>query len=114
MKHGISNPNNVDLIIKTKDGDAVVVLVEDGPWSGSDEELERLDKKLGNYCGYIIDGQLVRTYPEFVGRHVTVHVKSFHWPDPRTQEYFDRLTAWLADHEIGFEFNVMSREDNDA
>lgn len=62
------DPSTVDLVVVSPDGTTVALhIVNDAPWSGSDAQIESLQRKVHNYVSFALDGQMVRMHPETDG-----------------------------------------------
>ena len=64
----VFDAGSVDIVSIPADGATVDLhIVQDQPWSGSDEQINSLQQKINNYAAYAIDGPLVEAYPEANG-----------------------------------------------
>jgi len=62
------NDATVDLVTQSPDGAAVLLyVVQSQPWTGSDGQLASLQTKIHNYVGFVLDGQMERTYQDVAG-----------------------------------------------
>jgi hypothetical protein len=62
------NDSTLDIVTLSPDGSTVCLyIVQAGPWTGSDAQLDSLQLKIHNYLSYALDGQLEQTYPELAG-----------------------------------------------
>jgi hypothetical protein len=93
------NPDTIDLVAETAEGNVELWILRDQPWSGSDEEVGSLQQKIHNYVGYAVDGQLDRDYPELTGRTWSIVVCSRKGaPDSRTAHVIETLQQRLPSH----------------
>jgi hypothetical protein len=73
IRHNVRMPDNfndakVDLVAQSPDGASVLLyVVQAQPWTGSDEQIASLQAKIHNYVGFVLDGQMERTYPDVAG-----------------------------------------------
>ena len=72
---------SIDLITHDPASDEFVLyLVEDGPWSETEEamqaDLRRVQTRLYDAIDIVIDGQLLERYPESEGKAVRIQVDS--------------------------------------
>jgi hypothetical protein len=103
---GVSDPNTIDLVTSTADGESVLVMVEEREWDGADERIQELQAKIHNYVGFALDGQLARLYPETAGRSIAIQLDCSFEPDPSVQRFVEQITPRLAAYGIGFRVNV--------
>lgn len=68
---GVFNPRVVDLIHHDRERDEVVLLMlEERPWGSDPAQLRQLEAKFNAYLSYLLDGHMLRQYPEFEGKDV--------------------------------------------
>lgn len=94
FSHMALNPDVVDLVAVSPDGSQVdLVIVQEEPWSGTDEELMALQAKIHNYVGFAVDGQLVAAYPDMEGLPWRIIIANQGGtPDERTLAVLEALT----------------------
>ncbi len=100
--------SKVDVVALSRDGSTVeLVVVADGPWTGSDAQLQSLQAKVQTYVGFALDGPLAEQYPEAAGLpwRIVVHSQSGP-PDARTAQVLNALSERLPAH--GGELTVRS------
>ena len=87
------DPLKVDLVALASDGAAVeVIIVNDSPWTGSDAQIMSLQQKIQAYVGFVLDGQMVATYPDTDGLPWRiVIVAQAGPPDPRSADVISRV-----------------------
>jgi hypothetical protein len=62
------DPSKIDLVSISADGSETLLhIVNDSPWTGSDDQVESLQSKIHNYVSFALDGQMHAAYPESVG-----------------------------------------------
>ena len=89
----------IDLVTITSDGKAIQLwIVQDEPWSGSEDQVVSLQDKINNYLSFALDGQLQESYPDAAGRswRIVVHCQSGP-PDSTTAEFLSRVSDAVAD-----------------
>ena len=88
----------VDLVTLSPDSAvALLYVVADAPWTGSDAQIHSLQEKIHNYVGFVVDGQLAAQYPETTGLPWSVVVDSHVGPpDDRTSDVLDRMKDPIA------------------
>jgi hypothetical protein len=75
MGYGIDFPESVDVVSKN-DAERRVSLIVVGPdaWSGSNDEQDRLARKLETYLIYVESEQFEQEYPELLGYRVVFEI----------------------------------------
>jgi hypothetical protein len=74
---GVKNPKVLDLIkVEAASDSVVLVMIEDRPWEHNPERLEELSAKFNTYLDYVVDGWLVKQYPQYEGKHVIFELSS--------------------------------------
>lgn len=69
-----------------------MVLVEEGPWTGSIEtELRRVQSRLYDTIDAALDGHLADKFPESKGKRIVIQLDCYNCPKEETTEFFDRF-----------------------
>jgi hypothetical protein len=87
----------VDLVTVSPDGTkALLYVVADRPWTGSDAQITSLQEKIHNYVAFAVDGQLHLAYPETatLGWGIVIDCQQGA-PDTRTGAVLSQLTEPL-------------------
>ena len=92
---GLQDPTVTDLVTETQDGEFVLVLSHDEPWTDADDELSRLLAKLNAYAAFALDEGLVSAYPSSADRPKRVRVDCTTPPTPRVAELLAAADAAL-------------------
>jgi hypothetical protein len=89
------DPGTVDLVSIPQSGLVVDLhIVQDRPWTGSDEQLTTLQQKINNYVSFALDGPLVATYPATDGLAWRIVIVSREGPpDARTSSILDQVAS---------------------
>lgn len=66
---GVGDPDTVDIVAQDTDGRCLLVIVEEGDWDGR-KKARQLQEKIDSYLGRVLDGSVVRMYPELAGMQV--------------------------------------------
>lgn len=107
---GIRDTKKIDLIARAKDGSAILVIVEDGPWEAKEENLRFLVEKLNTYVGYVKDGQFKEMYPHMAEKSVVIQINSFHEFDSVTKQIFEQLVNDMREKfSITLRFELMKK-----
>lgn len=84
----------IDLITEKPDGTFVMILVEEGPWSGDAEgHLRRIQERLFNYVDIAVDGHLASLHPESRGRTVLIRVDAYGTPDGEVSAFVEQFAS---------------------
>ncbi len=68
---GVRNPRVVDLVSLDAQSDEVVLLMlEERAWGSEPEQLRELEAKFNSYLTYVLDGHMVKQYPQYEGKPV--------------------------------------------
>lgn len=93
---GIEDPDKIDVIAEDADGNALLSIVQTGPWPTDGSERGRLKRKLGTYLRYARDGQMVATYPSLAGRPVVIELTYEVAPPQSVLDYWRRRSETAA------------------
>ncbi len=105
---GITDTNKIDLIARTKDGRAELVIVEEHPWTGTEERLKMFLEKIKTYVAYALGDQFKEMYPDLAQKIVTIKIMMFHEFDPITKKLFDALSEDInKKYQIVIESKIM-------
>lgn len=85
---GIDAPDEIDVIAEDVDGNALLSIVQTGPWSKDGSERARLKRKLATYMRYALEGEMVSTYPSLQGRAVVIALMYEQRPSKAVLEYW--------------------------
>jgi len=85
----------VDFVAKGESPDEWrLVLVEQGPWSGSiEDELRRLQERLYGCVDAALDGKLATQFPESAGKRIVVQVDCYNLPRDVITDFFNRFSS---------------------
>ena len=87
---GIDDPDKIDVIAEDVDGNALLSIVQTGPWPTDGSERGRLKRKLTTYLRYAQTGQMVTTYPSLEGRPVVIALMYDETPPQSVLDYWRR------------------------
>lgn len=106
---GVENAKIVDLItVDPGSGEVVLAILEGRPWTGDEEQLRQLEDKLNAYFGYVLDGFLVRDYPDYEGRPVAIRLDCVAEPGPTERPFLGAAAHFSAAHGLRFEVRVVA------
>lgn len=110
MEHGgIAQPDVVDLVSREADGSFALVIVLTQPIA-TREELERLQRKLGAYLVFALEGQMHELYPESRGTRAAIRIDSEAPVSPDLQGLLDRARVVLAEKGLDLVVRATSRK----
>ena len=95
-KDNLFDSQQVDAVAIAPDGQVLLVVVADKPWSGSDAQLTSLQAKVQTYVSYALDGEMAQQYPETTGLpwRIVIHTQAGP-PDERTSAVLALLAERL-------------------
>jgi hypothetical protein len=74
---GVKNPKVIDLVKLDSESDSVILqMIEDRPWKDTPKRLDELSEKFNNYYDYVIDGWLIKQYPQYEGKKIIFELSS--------------------------------------
>ncbi len=83
MGVGIGSPESIDLVMRNVRTDTwSLVLTETSEWNGSEEQLDRLERKLERYRSFAVDGEMHRLHPDSKAKPVIIEIHLY--SDPTT------------------------------
>lgn len=98
----ISNMNEklttiVDFVAKGDSPDEwKMVLVEEGPWFGPDDEhLHQIQQRMYGCIDAALDGQLAEDFPESKGLVIVVQLDCYNVPRPEVEIFFQRFSSGI-------------------
>ena len=105
---GVANSRVVDLITPDEaTGEVVLLMLEERPWAGGDDQLRELEAKFNAYLEYVLGGHLARDYPEYAERPVRFQLDCREHPRPEQQSFFTAMTHYAAAEEIRLVVSVV-------
>lgn len=112
MKRGVENPEIIDLITPDpENGEIILLIVEERPWSSDPNQLPQFDEKLNRYLAYILDGFLANQYPQYKGKPVRIQIDCADEPtDERTLRFLEGVGMVCEQNGIGFKVRTNKRE----
>lgn len=83
----------VDFVVKGDTPDVMkMVLVEEGDWSDIDGRLHSLQQRMYDCIDAAIDGQLLKLFPETLGKKIIISVDFYGAPYQRASDFFDQFS----------------------
>jgi hypothetical protein len=103
----VHNPQVVDLVRLDGDRDEVVLLMlEERPWGAAPEQLRQLEAKFNSYLAYVLDGHMVKQYPQYAGKRVCIRLDCAAVPGENEQAMLTAMGNFAASENLSFEVNV--------
>ena len=107
---GVHNPRVVDLIrLDTERDEVVLLMLEERPWGTVPEQLRQLEAKFNSYLAYVLDGHMVKQYPQYAGKRVCVRLDCAAPPGEGEQAMLTSMGNFAASENLSFEVNVQAR-----
>ena len=107
---GVHNPGVVDLIrLDTERDEVVLLMLEERPWGTEPEQLRQLEAKFNSYLAYVLDGHMLKQYPQYAGKRVCVRLDCAAPPGEGEQAMLTSMGNFAASENLSFEVNVQAR-----
>lgn len=103
----LTNANTVDIVGQDAAGRVVLIMVETRQWGEDPIQEAQLKQKINAYTGYILDGDLVRLYPETSGRPVIIQLNCVSAPTVEVEAITHHAALQLKKLGIDFQINVQ-------
>ena len=104
---GVANPAVIDLFGYDKSRDEVLLVMnEDRPWNGSDEQLHDVQEKFNAYASFLLDGEMIAAHPELAGKKARIELRCAQMPDERGVELLGLIHDQLELQDITMEVVV--------
>lgn len=104
MASGLESPGTLDAFAHDTRTDRVVLaMFETRAWTGGELQGFQLQEKLNAYVSFVLDGEMVEQFPQFVGKRVCIQLRTVHEPDSRTLGFLGQVREQLAFQEIDLE-----------
>lgn len=108
---GINDTTKIDFITRTKEGQVELVIVEENPWTGEEEQLTMFLKKINTYLAYALGAQFKEMYHDLAEKMVIIRLLCLHEFDGITKKMFDHLKNDLKSrYSIEIVFQLMEKE----
>ncbi len=107
---GVHNPRVVDLIrLDTERDEVVLLMLEERPWGTEPEQLRQLEAKFNSYLAYVLDGHMLKQYPQYAGKRVCVRLDCAAPPGEGEQAMLTSMGNFAASENLSFDVNVQAR-----
>lgn len=104
---GVANAAVIDMFGYDKARDEVLLVMnEDRPWDGSDEQLHDVQEKFNTYASFILDGEMIAAHPELAGKKARIELRCAQMPDERAVALLGMIHDQLELQEIEMEVVV--------
>lgn len=105
---GIEHAGVIDYLgFHSETNEVLMVLVEKRPWIEQSPQLFQLQEKLNAYLSFILDGEMLETYPQFSGKQVRVRLECASPPGPQETAFLQHVYEQTALQGIAFEVEVV-------
>lgn len=79
---GIAHPGILDAFAyDTRRDILVLAMYENRPWTLGEVQHFQLQEKLNAYASFILDGEMIESFPQFDGKPVEIQIRTLHEPD---------------------------------
>ena len=107
QSRGVDNPRVVDLIRLDPESDEVVLLMlEERAWGTEPEQLRQLEAKFNSYLSYVLDGHMVKQYPQYQSKRVRFQLDCATPPGQHEQTMLTSMRNFAISEDLGFDVNV--------
>ncbi|HEY0369305.1 MAG TPA: DUF6572 domain-containing protein [Chthoniobacterales bacterium] len=104
---GVANPAVIDVFgLDEKRDQVLLVMNEERPWDGDEEQLHQLQEKFNAYASFILDGEMLAAHPELAGKSARIELHCAHMPDERAIELLGLIHDQLELQDIAMEVVV--------
>ncbi|MDQ6861028.1 MAG: hypothetical protein M3032_07725 [Verrucomicrobiota bacterium] len=101
---GVANPAVIDMFgFDQKRNEVLLVMTEERPWDGGDEQLHEVQEKFNAYASFLLDGEMIAAHPELEGKPARIELRCAFLPD-------DRAVALLAEIHDQLELQEIEME----
>ncbi len=69
-------------------------------------EVDYLEDKFSSYLFYVLDGHMVKQYPQYAGKRVRIELDCAGQPGSREQALLTAMRNFAASEALGFRVNV--------
>jgi hypothetical protein len=105
---GVRNPRVVDLIsLDSKSDEVVLLMLEERAWGSEPEQLRELEAKFNSYLAYVLDGHMVKQYPQYEGKPVRFALDCATRPGDAERAMLAAMESFAESEGLRFEVNVI-------
>jgi len=112
---GVAHPGVLDAFAYDSRRDTLVLaMYETRPWDGGEHQLYQLQEKLNAYASFILDGEMVDSFPQYADRPVEIQLRSRHEPNEVAMRLLDQAREQLELQQIRLEVILVDAEGDPA
>ncbi len=89
-------------------GELVLVMLEQRPWSGGEDQLIQLQEKLNAYLSFVLDGEMAEQLPDFAGAKVRIQLACAEQPPEPVIDLLGKVREQIAFQGIGLEVSGLA------
>jgi len=105
---GVEHAGVIDYLgFHSESNEVLMVLVEKRPWIENSPQLFQLQEKLNAYMSFILDGEMIETYPQFSGKPVRVRLECATPPGLQETAFLQHVYEQTSLQNIAFEVEVV-------
>ncbi|MFI0348631.1 MAG: DUF6572 domain-containing protein [Chthoniobacterales bacterium] len=108
---GLENTASLDAFAHDTQNDILILaMFETRPWDLGDLQLFQLQEKLNAYVSFILDGEMIETFPDLKDKPVRIELRTLHNPSEQALDFLARVKEQLSHQNINVE--VVLIEEN--
>jgi hypothetical protein len=97
---GIHESEVIDLIAEDSDGNALLVIVQQDPWTDLPTQAEQLKAKINTYAQFALDGGLVGNHPHLADRPIMIRLDCSQDPPSMIRDVLTIASQRLSKYDV--------------
>ena len=97
---GIDDPSVIDAVTQTAEGEVVLIISHDRPWTDDPDEVDRLGDKISSYAAFVLGDGFASAYPQAADRPRRVQLDCVGTPTPRVADLLVQAETAFAAHGV--------------
>ncbi len=102
----VDKPDAVDFVSRTREGECELAISDHLRWGGDGSHLLLLQEKLNRYLAFIEAGELVESFPEYIGVPVLIRVYCMFEPDSDGIKFLSLARGLIENAGFHFEYKL--------
>lgn len=105
---GVAHAHVIDLVADdARTGEAVLIMLEERPWDGTEQRLFQLQEKLNTYVSFALDGEMAEAYPALAAKPLRIQLDCVGMPGGDVVGFLEMVREQIGFQGINFEVRVM-------
>jgi hypothetical protein len=105
---GVEHAHVIDLVAEdARTGEAVLIMLEERPWDGTERRLFQLQEKLNTYVSFALDGEMAEAYPALAAKPLRIQLDCVGMPGSDVVGFLGVVREQIGLQGINFEVRVM-------